>query len=64
MQAKVHFAACMIDAKMYKGQALTILCQLARQQLMFFENHKIRWMVVLGWPGGMRRAAGGRYEGG
>ena len=63
MQAKVHFAACIFDAKTYQGQALTVMLHLARQLLLFFENHKIRWMVVLGWPGGMRRAAGGDMRG-
>ena len=41
----------------------TIFCQLTRQLLVFFENDKIRWMRHLGWPGGMRRGAGGDYEG-
>ena len=63
MQAKMHVAACIFDAKTHQGQAKTIICQLARQLLMFFENHKIRWTVVLGWPGGMRRGAGGDFEG-
>ena len=30
---------------------------------VFFENHKISRAVVLGWPGGMRRGAGGDFEG-
>ena len=64
MQAKMHVAACIFDAKTYQGQASTIMWPLARQLLVFFENHKIRWTVVLGGPGGMRRAAGGRFEGG
>ena len=63
MQSKVHFAACIFDAKTYHGQAKTVMLHLARQLLLFFENHKIRSMVVLGWPGGMRRAGGGRFEG-
>ena len=63
MQAKVHFAACIFDAKMYQGQALTIMLHLARQLVLFFENHKISPPMVLGWPGGMRMGAGGDYEG-
>ena len=63
MQAKMHVAACIFDANPYQGPSLTVFCQLARQLLVFFENHKIRWMVVLGWPGGMRRGAGGDFEG-
>ena len=63
MQAKMHVAACIFDAKTYQGPSVTIICQLARQLLVFFENHKIRWMRHLGWPGGMRRGAGGDYEG-
>ena len=64
MQAKMHVATCIFDAKTYQGQAKTIFCQLARQLLMFFENHKIRRAVALRRPGGMRRAVGGRFEGG
>ena len=64
MQAKVHFAACIFDAKTYQGQALTVMLHLARQLLLFFENHKISPWRIFGWPGGMRRAGGGRYEGG
>ena len=36
----------------------------ARHWLLFLQNHKISLMVGFGWPGGMRRCAGGRYEGG
>ena len=64
MQAKVHFAACIFDVKTYQGQGDTVMLHLARQLLLFFENHKISPRMVLGWPGGMRRAAGGRFEGG
>ena len=64
MQAKVHFAACIFDAKTYQGQWGTVMLHLARQLLLFFENHKISPVLVLGGPGGMRRAAGGRFEGG
>ena len=63
MQAKMPGAACILDAKPYQGPSRTVIRQLARQLLVFFENHRIRWMVVLGWPGGMRRGAGGDYEG-
>ena len=63
MQANMHVAACIFDAKTYQDQALTIFCQLARQLLLFFENHKISPLRHLGWPGGMRRGAGGDYEG-
>ena len=64
MQAKVHFAACIFDAKTYHGQALTVMLHLARQLLLFFENHKISPMRILDRPGGMRGGAGGRFEGG
>ena len=63
MQAKTHVAACIFDAKPFQSPPSTIFCHLARQLLVFFENHKIRWTVVLGWPGGMRRGAGGDFEG-
>ena len=64
MQAKVHFEACIFDPKTYQGQSKTVMLHLARQLLLFFENHKISPVLVLGGPGGMRRAAGGRFEGG
>ena len=63
MQAKMHVAACIFDAKTYQGQVRTIICQLARQLLVFFENHKISSMLVLRRPGGMREGAGGDFEG-
>ena len=59
----MHVAACIFDAKTYQGQASTIGWRLARQLLVFFENHKISPVLVLGWPGGMRRGAGGDFEG-
>ena len=64
MQAKVHFAACIFDAKTYQGQGDIVMLHLARQLLLFFENCKISPPMVLGWPGGMHRAVGGRFEGG
>ena len=64
MQAKMHVAACIFDAKTYQGPSRTVMCQLARQLLVFFENHKISPPIVLGRPDGMHRAAGGRFEGG
>ena len=63
MQTKMHVAACIFDAKMYQGPSKTIMCQLAQQLLVFFENHKISPLRHLGWPGGMRRGAGGDFEG-
>ena len=59
----MHVAACIFDARQYQGPSKTVICQLARQQLVFFENHKITSTVVLGWPGGMHRGAGGNFEG-
>ena len=59
----MYVAACIFNPKTYQGQVRTIICQLARQLLVFFENHKIDRAVVLGWPGGMRRGAGGDFEG-
>ena len=63
MQAKMHVAACIFDAKSYQGQASTIMWPLARQLLVFSENHKISRLVVLRRPGGMRMGAGGDFEG-
>ena len=63
MQAKMHVAACIFDANPYQGPPDTVFCQLARQLLVFFENHKISPLRHLGWPGGMRRGAGGDFEG-
>ena len=64
MQAKMHVAACIFDAKPYQGQVRTIICQLARQLPVFFENDKISPRIVLGGPGGTRRGARGDFEGG
>ena len=63
MQAKMHVAACIFDANPYQGLSSTVFCQLARQLLVFFENHKVSPTVVLGEPGGMCRGAGGDFEG-
>ena len=50
------------DANSYQVPGGTIILQLARHWLLFFENHKIDRAVVLGRPGGMRGGAGRRYE--
>ena len=63
MQSKMHVAARIFDANPYQGPWGISFCQLARQLLVFFENHKISRAVVLGGPGGMRRGAGGDFEG-
>ena len=63
MQAKMHVAACIFDAKKYQGPSVTILYQLTRQLLVLFENRKINPIMVLGRPGGMRRGARGDFEG-
>ena len=63
MQAKMHVAACIFHANPYQGLGGISFCRLARQLLVFFENHKISPMVALGWPGGMRRGTGGDFEG-
>ena len=63
MQAKMHVAACIFDAYLYQGLVGISLLPLARQLLAFFENHKISRVVVLRGPGGMRRGAGGDFEG-
>ena len=59
----MHVAACMFDARTYQGQAKTVMCQLARQLLVFFEDHKISLPLVVGGPGGMRSGARGDFEG-
>ena len=45
-----------------QGPGDTIILQLARHWLLFFENHKNSSTVVLSLPGGMRRGAARRYE--
>ena len=55
--------ACIFDANSYPVLSGTVLFQLARHWPMFFENHKISPMLVLGRPDGMRRGAGGDFEG-
>ena len=55
MQAKMHVAACIFDAKIYQGQA---------QLLMFFLKITRSPIVrLMGRPGGMRGGAGERFEG-
>ena len=59
---KHNFANCIFDANSRQVLCTIVLLPLARRLLMFFENHKISLMVVLGRPGGMRRGAGERFE--
>ena len=59
----MHVAACIFDANSQQVPPGMTFCQLAPQLLVFFENHKISPPSVLGWPGGMRRGAGGDFEG-
>ena len=61
---KHNFANCILDANSQQVLGDMIFVPLARRFLMFFENHKISFMRTLGRPGGMRRGAGGRFEGG
>ena len=59
----MHIAACIFDATTYQCLSGTVFCQLARQLLVFFENHKISPRIVLGGAGGMLRGAGVDFEG-
>ena len=61
--SKMHFANDIFNARTYQDLSPTIILHFARQPLVFFENHKIRWVVLLGRPGGMRGAAGGDMRG-
>ena len=63
MQAKMHVEACIFDANSYQGAVRIVFWLLARQLLVFFENHKISPPVVVERPGGMRRGAGGDLRG-
>ena len=60
---KHNFANCIFDANSHQGLGGTIILQLARHSLVFFENQKISPPVVLGRPGGMRGGAGGDLRG-
>ena len=51
-----------LKVAIYQGQSRTVYFQLARQWLVFFENHKISPTRILGRPGGMRGGAGERFE--
>ena len=59
----MHFATYIFNANSYQDPSSTVILHFARQPLVFFENHKISPMVVLGWPGGMHEAAGGDMRG-
>ena len=59
----MHFATYIFNANSHQGTTGTVILHFARQTLMFFENHKISPWMVLGWPGGMRGAAGGDMRG-
>ena len=61
---KHNFGNCIFDANSDQNPAVTVFLPLARQPLVFFENHKIDRAVILRRPGGMRGGAGGRFEGG
>ena len=61
---KRQLEACIFDASSHHDPSRTIILQLARHWLLFFENHKIDPLRLMGRPGGMRGGAGGRLEGG
>ena len=52
--SKSHLTNCIFDAYSYQDPSSIVLFPLARQPLVFVENHKISRAVVLGRPGGMR----------
>ena len=60
---KHNFANCIFDANSDQVLSATIFFQLARHWLVFFENHKIDRLRLMGRPGGMRGGAGGDFEG-
>ena len=59
----MHFATCIFNANSHHDPSFPVMLHFARQPLVFFENHKISPTVALGWPGGMRGAAGGDMRG-
>ncbi len=59
----MYVAVCIFDAMRIKVHPAQFFCQLARRLLMFFENLMIGHCAHAGRPGGMRRRAGGRFEG-
>ena len=62
MQAKWHLEACIFDANSQQGPGDTIILQLARRWLVFFENHIIQVHGGFGSAGRNARGAGGRLE--
>ena len=64
MQAKMHVEACNFDAYSYQGPSSMSFLHFARRAPSEMKITKIYPTVVLARPGGMRRAGGGRFEGG
>ena len=64
MQANMRVEACILDANSHHGPGGMSFLHFARRAPSEMKITKIRWMVVLGRPGGMRGGAGGRFEGG
>ena len=64
MQANMHVEACTFDASSHQVPPGTVFLHFARRAPSEMKITKIRWTVVLGRPSGMRRAGGGRFEGG
>ena len=64
MQAKWYFECCIFDANSCKGPCGISFLHFARRVPSEMKITKTRWTVDLGWPGGMRRGAGGKFEGG
>ena len=53
-KARMHFANDIFNTNSYHDPSRTVILQLARHWLLFFENHKISPTLFLGRPGGMR----------
>ena len=60
---KMRFATYIFDAKSHQVLSLTSFLHFARPVPSEMKITKISPWIVLGWPGGMRRGAGGDMRG-
>ena len=60
----MRFATYIFDANSHQGPSGIVFLHFARPVPSEMKITKIRPRIVFGWPGGMRRGAGGRFEGG
>ena len=61
---RTHHINCIFDASSHQDPSRIVFLHFAWRVPSEMKITKTRWMHVCGRPGGMRRGAGGRFEGG